>query len=265
MFDTTIPNLSSSDSLQAKSAALEEAGCMVIRDVASKAHRDNIVAELQTHMDNTSIRVEDDPDEFYPGHTQRVSGLVSRSETVRELMMHKEAISMCDHFLLTNSEFGYQLHVSAALNIGPGARAQVLHREEDSFTYFAKPRPNIILATMWAISDFRADNGATLVVPGSHKWPEDRIAEPGEITSAEMPAGSLFFWLGGTLHGGGANISSDWRYGVILTYSLGWVRQEENQYLNVPKHVLEALTPQQKRIAGFDMYRALGFYDPRIK
>ena len=81
---------------------------------------------------------------------------------------------MCEHFLLPNSEFGYQLHVSAALNIGPGARAQVLHREEDSFTYFAEPRPNIILATMWAISDFRSDNGATLVVPGSHTWPADR-------------------------------------------------------------------------------------------
>ena len=265
MFDTTIPNLSSSDSLQAKSAALEEAGCMVIRDVANKTQRDNVVTELQTHMDNTSVRLDDDPDEFYPGHTQRVSGLVTRSETVRTLMLHDEATSMCDHFLLPNSEFGYHLHASAGLNSGPGARAQMRHREEDAFAYFAKPRPNMILATMWAISDFRADNGATLVVPGSHKWPEDRIAEPGEITSAEMPAGSLFFWLGGTLHGGGANISSDWRYGVILTYSLGWVRQEENQYLNVPKHVLEALTPQQKRIAGFDMYRALGFYDPRIK
>jgi ectoine hydroxylase-related dioxygenase (phytanoyl-CoA dioxygenase family) len=80
-----------------------------------------------------------------------------------------------------------------------------------------------------------------------------------------MPAGSLFFWLGGTLHAGGANTSSDWRYGVILTYSLGWVRQEENQYLNVPKQVLDTLTPEQKRIAGFDMYRALGFYDPRIE
>ena len=123
----------------------------------------------------------------------------------------------------------------------------------------------IILATMWAISDFRADNGATLVVPGSHKWPDDRIAEPDEITSAEMPAGAMFFWLGGTLHGGGANTSLDWRYGVILTYSLGWVRQEENQYLNVPKHILETLTPEQRSIAGFDMYRALGFYDPRIK
>ena len=81
---------------------------------------------------------------------------------------------------------------------------------------------------MRAISDFRADNGSTLVAPGSYKWPVDRIAEPDEISSVEIPAGSLFFWLGGTLHGAGANTSLDWRHGVILTYSLGWVRQEEN-------------------------------------
>ena len=105
---------------------------MVIRDVADATQRKNLIAELQTHMDNAKVRIDDDPDEFYPGHTQRVSGLVTRSETVRALMLHEEATSMCEHFLLPNSEFGYQLHVSAALNIGPGARAQVLHREEDS-------------------------------------------------------------------------------------------------------------------------------------
>jgi ectoine hydroxylase-related dioxygenase (phytanoyl-CoA dioxygenase family) len=84
---------------------------------------------------------------------------------------------------------------------------------------------------MWAITDFRSDNGATLLVPGSHKWGKDREPKDEEIPSAEMSAGSVLYWLGGTLHGAGANVSNDWRYGVILTYSLGWLRQEENQYL----------------------------------
>ena len=80
-----------------------------------------------------------------------------------------------------------------------------------------------------------------------------------------MPAGSLFFWLGGLLHGGGANVASDWRYGIILTYSLGWLRQEENQYLNVPPHTLNELTPELKKLAGFGMYHALGFVDPTVR
>ena len=85
----------------------------------------------------------------------------------------------------------------------------------------SEPRPNIILASMRAISDFRADNGSMLVALGCHN---DRIAEPDEIISAEMLAGSLFFWLGGSLRGAGANSALDRRHGVVLTYSLGWVR-----------------------------------------
>ena len=148
--------------------------------------------------------------------------------------------------------------------MAPGARKQVLHREEDPFTFFPLPRPNIIVASMWAVSDFRADNGATLLVPGSHRWPADRKAAPGEVVNAEMPAGAVLFWMGGTLHGAGENTSEDRRYGVILTYSLGWVRQEENQYLNVPPGRVAELSPETRRMVGFDMYAGLGFYDPSV-
>ena len=77
-----------------------------------------------------------------------------------------------------------------------------------------------------------------------------------------MPAGSVLYWLGGTLHGAGPNTSQDWRYGVILTYSLGWLRQEENQYLHIPPERLAELSPEVRRVAGFEMYEALGLFDP---
>lgn len=262
--NSSIPVLSADDSTDDKTQALEDAGCLVVTDVLDQTARASVVAQLEPHMAAARVTEEEDPEEFYPGKTRRVTGLIARSPNVRDLICHQQPKSMCDHFLLPNSEFGYQLHVTAALSIGPGARAQILHREEDPFAYFPEPRPNLIVASMWAISDFRSDNGATLVVPGSHRWPGDRKAAPHEIVSAEMPAGSLFFWLGGTLHGGGANVAKDWRYGIILTYSLGWVRQEENQYLNVPPEVLSQLSPELKRLAGFDMYEGLGFYDPEV-
>ena len=260
----TIPVLCAEDSAAQKSAALDEAGCLVVTGAMDRHVRASVTEELATHMDSARVIDDDDPEQFYPGRTRRVSGLIARSPAVRELICHPQSTSMCDHFLLPNSEFGYQLHVTAALSVGPGARTQVLHREEDSFTYFAPPRPNLIVASMWAVSEFRADNGATLVVPGSHRWSLDRVPEPGEVASAEMPAGSVFFWLGGTLHGAGANVSNDWRYGIILTYSLGWLRQEENQYLDVPRRVLDELTPELQKLAGFDMYRGLGFSDRNL-
>ena len=74
-----------------------------------------------------------------------------------------------------------------------------------------------------------------------------------------MPAGSVLYWLGGTLHGAGANTSQDWRYGVILTYSCGWLRQEENQYLDVPAEMARRLSPALRDIIGYKMYHGLGF------
>ena len=259
-----IPIHDAGASVEALAAALDETGCLVVTGVSAKGERERVVAELAPHMAATPVTEDDDPDAFYPGKTRRVTALVARSEGVGRWIVHPTTKALCDRFLVPNAEFGYQLHVTAALEVGPGARAQELHREEDSFTYFPVPRPNLIVASMWAVSDFRADNGATLLVPGSHRWPEDRVARPDEIVQAEMPAGSVLFWLGGTLHGAGANRSDDWRYGVILTYSLGWLRQEENMYLDVPFSVAQKLPAELRTMIGYDMHRALGFFDARV-
>ena len=261
----SIPQFTADSATGEITKALANAGCVVVTGVTDSTLQQAVASELAPHMESVRVVQDDDPAQFYPGRTRRVSALVARSPSITDhLVAHPLSQHICDAHLLPNSEHGYQLHVSAALEVGPGAREQVLHREEDSFTFFPLPRPNIIVASMWAISDFRADNGATLLVPGSHKWPADRKAKPKEIVNAEMPAGSVLFWAGGLLHGAGANTSQDWRYGVILTYSLGWVRQEENQYLDVPRERLAELTPDIRRIASFDMYRALGFYDPSV-
>lgn len=246
-------------------AALAEAGCAVVTGVMDAGLRRSVTDELAPHMATARVVEEDDPTRFYPGHTRRVSALVARSPSVTDrLLAHPLSRRVCETHLLPNAEYGYQLHVTAALEIGPGAREQVLHREEDPFTFFPLPRPNIIVASMWAVTDFRADNGATLLVPGSHRWPADRKAGRGEVERAEMPAGAVLFWSGGLLHAAGANTSKDWRYGVILTYSLGWVRQEENQYLDMPRDRIAELSPEIQRLVGLDMYGGLGFYDPAI-
>ena len=254
-----IPAMSAGTAPELVAEALDEAGCVVVTGLLDETGRNSVTAELGPFMESVRVVEKDDPTQFYPGRTRRTSALVARSAAVGKLILDGCTLGLCDHFLTPNGEFGYQLHVSAALEVGPGARRQVLHREHDSFTFFPHPRPNMIVASMWAITDFRADNGATLIVPGSHKWSEQREATEDEIVTAEMPAGSVLYWLGGTLHGAGANISSDWRYGVILTYSLGWLRQEENQYLDVPQEVAQNLSPALRDIIGYKMYRALGF------
>lgn len=261
----SIPECTAGDDPGAMHEALDAAGCLVIHDVASAEATEALRAEMSSPMD-AAVVTDDSPEDFYPGNTRRAISLAYHSPTARGFIMNPDVEAMCERHLGPHCD-RHQLHVTAALEIGPGAREQVLHREEDQFPFFPLPRPNLILATMWAISDFTKDNGATNLVPGSHRWEEDRSPTDDEIVAAEMPAGSVLCWLGGTLHGAGANVTVDmWRYGVILSYSLSWLRQEENQHLSIPlADVFTFPEPLIDRLGfGMDYNGTNGFYDPTV-
>jgi ectoine hydroxylase-related dioxygenase (phytanoyl-CoA dioxygenase family) len=266
----SIPILSSSDSAGALVAALERDGCAVVTGVINQSTRDAIARELAPHLEKADANAATDRNNkyfansagFYPGHTKRVTSLIAKSETFRSFVTHPMMLAACDAILKPNCE-SYQLHVGSALVVGPGATMQVLHREDDGYQFFKVPRPNLVLASMWAVSDFTAANGATNLVPGSHRWPQGREARDEEIASGEMPAGSVLVWMSGTLHGAGANRSDTWRYGVFLSYSLGWLRQEENQYLDVPPELARTLSKELRDLVGYKMHRGLGFAEIR--
>ena len=150
-------------------------------------------------------------------------------------------------------------HIGGALEVGPGASRQVLHRAEDVYPHFPRPCPELVLSTMWAVTDFTAENGGTLLVPGSHRWPAERRPEEDEIVAAEMEASSLLIWLSAMLHGAGASVSDRWRHGVIVTYSLGWLRQEENQTIAVPKELARQLPGDLLDMIGYTQNGSLGF------
>jgi ectoine hydroxylase-related dioxygenase (phytanoyl-CoA dioxygenase family) len=267
----SIPVISSNDcAAAALVAALERDGCAVVTGVTDRSTRDAITRELAPHLEKADPNAATDRNNkyfsnsagFYPGHTKRITGLVAKSETFRSFVTHPMMLAACDAVLKPNCET-YQLHVGSALVVGPGATMQVLHREDDAYQFFKVPRPNLVLASMWAISDFSRANGATNLVPGSHRWPHGREARAEEIASGEMPAGSVLVWMSGTLHGAGANRSNQWRYGVFLSYSLGWLRQEENQYLDVPPELAQTLTRELRDLVGYKMHQGLGFAEVR--
>ena len=249
-------------------AALERDGCAVVHGVIDQSQREAIGRELKPYLDtadpgaslNKIYEAEGGPSNFYPGNTKRVTALVAKSETFRSFVTHPLMIAACDALLKPNSRT-YQVHATAALVIGPGATEQMLHREEDPFQFFTIPRPNLIIASMWALTDFTEANGGTHVVPGSHRWPKERTARAEEIVAAAMPAGSVLLWMGGTFHGAGANRSEHWRSGVFLSYSLGWLRQEENQYLDVPPNVARTLPKPVRDLIGYRMHLGLGYSD----
>jgi ectoine hydroxylase-related dioxygenase (phytanoyl-CoA dioxygenase family) len=126
------------------------------------------------------------------------------------------------------------------------------------WTHVPKPHPLLQLASITALVDFEVANGATRVVPGSHRWPHERQPEPDEIADAVMPAGASVIYLGSTIHGGGANDTKDvWRRGVHLSYVLGWLRTEENHYLGTPPEVARRLPRKARELLGYAIHDAI--------
>jgi len=114
---------------------------------------------------------------------------------------------------------------------------------------------------MWALDDFTLDNGATRVAIGSHGKTDDHKESELTVEQAVMSRGSVLFYLGSTVHGGGANTSASPRSGLINTYSLGWLRQEENHYLTIPRHVADKLPESVRRLMGYQSHGPyLGVY-----
>lgn len=200
-----------------------------------------------------------------PGQTRRVMGLVGKSPAYGDLISAPILREIGDSVLGPACD-ATQVHSTASMSVGPGAISQSLHREEDSFQHYAFPRPPLVIAAMAALTDFTSDNGATRMVRGSHLWEDGRVPTADDVVAAEMPAGSLLVWMGRTLHGAGANRTADqWRIGVFISYSLGWLRQEENQYLATPPQVLPDIPAQIKDLAGFGIYSAgLGMHEANM-
>jgi hypothetical protein len=257
-----MPNLETLPAATAPDAILEvlrRDGALILSGAASAAEVDALVDELRPWIDATPNGADD-----FTGHlTTRTGALVARSPLVRPLVVDPRILALADSFLLPACE-RYQLHLGQVIRIRPGQKAQAIHRDRWAWgTHLAHLEPQ--LNTIWALTDFTRENGATVVVPGSVNWPDDRRPEPHEIAYAEMKKGSLLLYSGSVFHSGGANSSGGDRIGLNITYALGWLRQEENQYLACPPDVARGLAPELRRLLGYAMGSyALGYFTPPL-
>ncbi|MCC5950963.1 MAG: phytanoyl-CoA dioxygenase family protein [Acidimicrobiia bacterium] len=238
--------------------ALRRDAAIVIERLVPPGELDALRAELDPHLDATPYGEID----FHGNHTRRVGALIARSPECGRLAAHPLLVGLAEGFLGPFCD-EIQLHFTQAVRIDPGESAQMLHRDRGVWGGYLTRKIETQLSTIWALDDFTAANGATRVVPGSHTWHRDRTPEPHEIVPAEMPAGSVLVYSGSVLHGGGANTADHNRRAVLLHYTLGWLRQEENQYLSCPPEVARSLDPELRRLIGYQRGGILlGFYSP---
>lgn len=240
-------------------AAVAADGGAILVDVMDREQLDLLNLELEPWIDATP----GGRDEFTGFKTHRTGALVARSPATRGVVMHSKVVDLAKTFLgpYTNR---IQLHLTQIIRIGPGQPTQPLHRDRLAWGGYVPREIEPQFNTIWALTDFTEENGATRLVPGSPGWDDERRAEDHEKTQAVMSAGSVLLYSGSVIHGGGANRSDHHRVGMNITYTLGWLRTEENQYLSCPPHIAKDLDPDLQDMLGYTQGNyALGYYsDP---
>jgi ectoine hydroxylase-related dioxygenase (phytanoyl-CoA dioxygenase family) len=253
----SIRHFAASTSAADIAAALTEDGAAIVDALAPASLIDRCAEELQPYIAATGLG----RDDFAGRRTRRTGGLIARSQACRDLVMNPLALSVARKMLAHAATF--QLHLTQAITIEPESPAQSIHRDQWVFDFFKFPKGfEVQLNTIWATTDFTAQNGATRVIAKSHLFDDGLKFEEKDTEPAEMVKGSALFYTGSVYHGGGANRSGAARCGINLTYSLSWLRQEENQYLSVPFEVAKTLPVELLRLMGYSYGGyALGYVD----
>jgi ectoine hydroxylase-related dioxygenase (phytanoyl-CoA dioxygenase family) len=242
---------------EAVAEAVASEGAVIVDRLAPPELMDRIARELRPYMESTPTG----PDDFSGSRTRRTGSLVARSPSSRELVMHPLALGATR--VLLSHVTNFQLHLTQAIAIGPGESAQPIHRDQWAFDFFPFPKGyEVQCNTIWAQTDFTEANGATRVVVGSSQVDDGPTLQHADTEPAEMDRGSALFYSGSVYHGGGANHTDETRVGLNITYNVAWLRQEENQYLSVPREIAETLPVELLRLMGYDRGAyALGYID----
>ncbi len=190
---------------------------------------------------------------FEGTRTTRIYNLLARGPLYQRIPVHASVLPVVEQVL----DRGCLVSSLSSIAIGPGEVPQPLHAD-DQVIPLPRPHVAIIANSMWAITDFTEENGATRIVPGSHlrdHAPPLGVAQ--ETIPAVMKRGSVMIYNGSLWHGGGANRTDQRRVGIAMNYCAGYIRQQENQQLGIPLEVARTFAPRLRKLAGFGLYRRL--------
>jgi ectoine hydroxylase-related dioxygenase (phytanoyl-CoA dioxygenase family) len=235
-------------------AALEQDGYAVVERLLDSDAVAAARAELATILDHTPHGRDD-----FEGHkTRRVYALFGKTRTFDHPATHPLILSVLDEVLGQ-----YQLSAPTGIEIGAGEVAQPLH-PDDALYPIPRPHAELVVNIMWPLDDFTEANGATRIVPGSHRWTDQLPGPDSETVAIEMPAGSALIYLGSVWHGGGANRTEHARLGVVLHYAVAWLRPVENHVLAVPQEVVAGLPERMQELLGYNICSPfIGYVDGR--
>jgi len=232
-------------------AAVEREGYTVLEDVIAP----DLVAALGADLLRleSTYNVQPASNSFEGTRTLRIYNLLALGRIYEQVPVHARVLPIVERVL----DPGCLVSSLSSISIMSGEDAQPIHAD-DQLIPLPKPHPPLVCNTMWALTDFTEANGATRVIPGSHLADHSpEYGHPYDSIAAEMPKGSVLLWHGSLWHGGGANTTSERRVGVAMNYCAGFVRQQENQQLGIPRDVAARFSPRLRQLVGYGIYSGL--------
>ena len=244
-------------------AEVKELGYAIIPGFLSEQRLNLLRNDLEPIFGQSGIRNADQGGRYSGLQTVHVHNLFAKTRAVDEIAIDPVLLLIIEGILGSL----FQLSVGTAMSPQPGVDPQGLHRDDGHYP-LARPRPPFIANSLIALDDFTQANGATRIAPGSHKRTED-IKPNTEVIFAEMPAGSLLVFDGALWHAGGGNRTKDQRRRSInLNFNLSWLRQQENQYVGIPRTEWLKMPERLQRLLGFQkvnfLYGSVDYTDPLV-
>ena len=229
--------------VEADMAALNRDGYVIWENLLTTEQCREIRATVSPWLGHTGRN------SFEGRRTQRIYSVLSRTRVCDSLADHPRVLAMLDRLLMPN----YLLSALQAINIQPGEAAQLAHHD-DGFYPIPRPREPLAAATIWAIDDFTADNGATVLYPGSHRWGARRPGPEDPAIPVVMPAGSCVFFVGTLWHGGGANTTARERLALTAQYCQPWLRPMEAFTLSISRDIARTVSEDIRRMLGYSIH-----------
>jgi ectoine hydroxylase-related dioxygenase (phytanoyl-CoA dioxygenase family) len=244
--------------VQAHLDRIERDGFTIVEDAFSKDEAGALLDDLARLERELGIQFASN--DFEGRRTRRIYNLLAHGRLYEAIPVHPKVLPIVDGVL----DPGCLVSSLSSIAIHPGESAQPIHAD-DQLVPLPKPHVPIVCNTMWALTDFTERNGATRIIPGTHE--SDRSPDYGrayDSIPAEMAQGSVLIWHGSLWHGGGANRSDAVRVGIAMNYCAGWIRQQENQQLGIPREIARGFGPRLRELVGYGVYRSLmGHIDKR--
>jgi ectoine hydroxylase-related dioxygenase (phytanoyl-CoA dioxygenase family) len=244
--------MSPAHSIEGSADPIARDGFEILEDVIDPVAADALAEDIERL--ERELRIEPAQNLFEGLRTRRVYNLLARGERFERAVEAAAVLDVVERVLGR----GFLVSTVSSVSIEPGETAQPIHAD-DQLIPLPRPHPALTCTVMWALTDFTEENGATRVIPGSHlrdSAPQLPNEYDGTIPCA-MRRGSALVYNGSLWHGGGANRSGQRRIGLAVGYCVGWMRQQENQQLGVPRDVAKHFSPRLRKLAGYGLYKGL--------